>query len=197
MARIDSNDRTVSEDDRIVELLFNRDQQGIVLTEQKYRRYLYTVAYNIIKDREDCEECLNDVYLALWDSVPPHRPCSFKAYLTTLVRRAATDVYRKKKRLRRVPDEMESSLSELEFLLSSKDTPESRMESALLSDALNRFLSTVSKEERILFISRYYLCMSFSAISEATGIPKTSLRKKAELLKEKLKEYLKQEGMII
>ena len=197
MTKTSSAENPELTDGEIVELLFTRNQQAIAATEQKYRRYLYTVAYHIVNDQGDSEECLNDVYLALWDSIPPHRPHSLKAYLTTLTRRSATDIYRKRKRDRRVPDEMESSLTELEFLLCSDDSTEKGLDRTLLSEALNRFLANLSKEDRSLFICRYYLCMSVEEIAKATKSSRSRTYRLLEEIRKKLKEQLKKEGFYI
>ena len=184
-------------DQEIIELFFARDQGALDATAQRYRRFLYTISYNIVKDRQDSEECLNDVYLALWETIPPNRPNSFKAYLIALTCRIATDRYRMRKRQKRVPDEMASSLSELEFLLCSPDSPERTFETKLLTEALDRFLKELDSEDRALFVSRYYLCMSGDSIARAKDLSKTKVCKKLERIKNELKKQLETEGFLL
>ena len=84
------------EDNRILDLYWRRDETAIDQTEKKYGKYLLTVAYNILADREDSKESVNDTYLAAWDSIPPHRPDAFCAYLSKLTRRISIDFFRKR-----------------------------------------------------------------------------------------------------
>ena len=89
------------------------DERAIAETDRKYRGYLHTVAWNIVKDEQDCEECLNDTYLKTWNSIPPQRPNCLKAFLTKITRTIAIDRYRRERRQKRVPSECTLSLAEL------------------------------------------------------------------------------------
>ena len=94
---MDIQDNTVSntpiDDQKIIDLYWARNERAIIETERKYKKYLYTVAYNIVRNRLDCEECLNDTYLGAWNSIPPTRPNSLKAYLTVIMRRISINRY--------------------------------------------------------------------------------------------------------
>ena len=102
------------DDGQIVELYWERDEKAIEETDFKYEKYLFSIAYNVIHDRLDSEECLNDTYLNAWNSMPPTKPNVLKAFLTTITRRIAIKRYHRKLRQNVIPSEMTISLSELE-----------------------------------------------------------------------------------
>ena len=81
------------DDEKIVELYFRRDEKAIEETDFKYKKYLFSIAYNVLHDQLDCEECLNDTYLGAWNAMPPSRPHVLKAFLTTITRRLAMKRY--------------------------------------------------------------------------------------------------------
>ncbi len=100
-------------DEAVIERFFARDEQAIRDIEQKYGVYLRRLSYRILHDREDCEECVNDTCLALWNAIPPARPASLGAFVTAVARRIAVEKYRTRTRQKRVPSELTVSLDEL------------------------------------------------------------------------------------
>ena len=106
--------KSVMNDGDIIELYFLRDERAISETDAKYGKYLFSVAYNVVHDRLDCEECLNDTYLDAWNAMPPERPAVLKAFLAIIMRRRAIDRYKAEKRKKRIPSELTVSLSELD-----------------------------------------------------------------------------------
>ncbi|MBQ5361746.1 MAG: RNA polymerase subunit sigma-70, partial [Clostridia bacterium] len=90
-------------DDEIVELYWQRDETAIRATDAKYKKHLMAIAYNIVHDARDCEECLNDTYLGAWNAIPPARPTALRAFLTTLMRRIAINRYYSNQRGSQVP----------------------------------------------------------------------------------------------
>ena len=113
--------RAPIDDEKIVELYWARDEKAIDETDFKYRKYLFSIAYNVLHDKLDCEECLNDTYLGAWNAIPPTRPNVLKAFLTTIVRRIAIKRYHSALRKKAVPSEMTVSLSELEDFVSGDE----------------------------------------------------------------------------
>ncbi len=194
MARIPIVEEHSDPDDHIVELFFNRDQQAIVFTDEKYRRYLFSVAFHIVGNRSDCEECINDTYLALWNAIPPHVPVSFKAFLTSIIRKKATDLYRKKKRQKRIPVEMSDSLTDLERTLFIDNSPDIVLEKQELIATLNRFLKTLPPDDRALFVGRYYLCLSIEELAKGQKTPNYKIYNQLNSIKMRLMDQLKKEG---
>ena len=103
-------------DEEIVDLYWQRDEQAISQTRQKYGRYLFTIAHNILHDPRDSEESVSDTYLRAWKSMPPHRPQALPPFLAKITRAAAIDRFRTRKRFKRQSSEYACSLSELEEL---------------------------------------------------------------------------------
>ena len=184
---------TVS-DDAIIALYWNRDEAAIAETDRKYRGYLHTVAWNIVKDEQDCEECLNDTYLKTWNSIPPQRPSCLKAFLTKITRSIAIDRYRRERRQKRVPSECTLSLSELAETLCG-DSPEAEYESALVGRIINDYLRTLSERDMCLFVSRYFCSDSLTTIAERTGMSESGVKKALLRLREGLRERLEKEGI--
>ena len=181
-------------DEAIIALYWNRDEAAIVETDRKYRGYLHTVAWNIVKDAPDCEECLNDTYLKTWNSIPPQRPNCLKAFLTKITRTIAIDRYRRERRQKRIPSECTLSLSELAETLCG-DTPEAEYETALVGKIINEYLRTLSERDMCLFVSRYFCSDSLPAIAERTGMSESGVKKALLRLREGLRERLEKEGI--
>ena len=181
-------------DEAIIALYWNRDEAAIVETDRKYRGYLHTVAWNIVKDEQDCEECLNDTYLKTWNSIPPQRPNCLKAFLTKITRSIAIDRYRRERRQKRIPSECTLSLSELAETLCG-DTPEAEYETALVGKIINEYLRTLSERDMCLFVSRYFCSDSLPAIAERTGMSESEVKKALLRLREGLRERLEKEGI--
>ncbi len=137
-------------DEEIVALYWERNETAIAETDCKYGRHLYTVAYNLLRDSQDCEECRNDTYLKAWNTIPPQRPTVLQAYLTKIIRGISTDRYRERTRQKRVPSELTISPEELSEVLSAPNNADS------LSEALTGFLEGLTKRRRLIFVCRYY-----------------------------------------
>lgn len=180
-------------DEQIVELYWQRNENAIAETAEKYEKYLSKVAYNILGNSEDSRECVNDTYLKAWNSIPPHKPERLLAYLSKITRAAAIDVFRKKNSAKRGASEYAISISELEDSFSEGDTPENEVEARLLQKAINDFLRTLPEEERWAFIGRYYF---FDSLKEVAAYCKMSQGKVKSMLfrtRKKLRAYLEKE----
>ena len=104
----------IVDDEEIIELYWKRDEQAISQTDKKYRRYLFTIAYNILHDNMDCDECLNDTYLKTWNKIPPTRPRILQLFLSKITRDVSVDKYRENNLTRKIPSELMLSLDELD-----------------------------------------------------------------------------------
>ena len=181
-------------DEKIVELYFLRNESAISETSKKYERYLIKIALNILADAEDAKECVNDAYLAAWNSIPPNEPSVLSAYLRKLVRRIAIDKYRLKSREKRIPSEYTDTLEELDEYICSKETTESEYETKLLADAINSFLKELPEDARNLFIGRYYFNDPFKEVCAYCNIRESKAKNIIFRTKKALKTYLKKEG---
>ena len=182
------------EDEAIVSLYWDRDERAIRETEEKYDRYLTKIAYNILNDREDSRESVNDTYLAAWDSMPPHRPGCLSAYLAKLTRRISIDRFRYRTRDKRAGSEYAISLSELGDCVSGGNTTEEIVNVKLLADSIGIFLRLQNKEARTAFIARYYFLDSIRDISHSTGMTESKVKSLLHRTRIALKKYLEEEG---
>ena len=180
-------------DEEIVRLLFARDEAALGAVQKKYGKLCLSVAMNILGDRQDAEECLNDTLLALWRLVPPEKPPQLAPYLAGITRiRALKRLEYKTAECRNgIPTPLEE-LSEL--LPDSSFTEES--DGALL-EAIESFLRAERASARRIFIKRYFAFMSYSQIAAAEGCGEAKVKSQLHRTRERLREYLRKEGFVI
>lgn len=188
--------KSLMSDGEIIELYFRRDERAISETDAKYGKYLFSVAYNVVHDRLDCEECLNDTYLDAWNAMPPERPAVLKAFLAIIMRRRAIDRYKAEKRKKRIPSELTVSLSELEFALSD-DTPQSELDAIELSDAISAFVRSLPERRAYIFMSRYYAARPIREIANKLCVSESTVNKELALIRQNLRKMLESEGYFI
>ena len=191
-----STSRPYLSDEEIVELYWQREECAIAQTDQKYGAYLTSVAYRIVEDRLDCEECLNDTYMGAWNAIPPARPTALKAFLATIMRRIAVNRYHKNRRKKTVPSEMTVSLAELEELWGDGGSVERDYDTARLGEVISNFISSLSQRERFVFMSRYYMVTPIDEIANALSLSRSSVNKELASIRSKLRDTLEKEGYL-
>lgn len=182
------------DDEQIVELFWKRDESAIGESEKKFGRYLYKIAYGVLSDPEDAKESVNDAYMRAWNSIPPSKPAVLSTYLGKLTRRSSIDLYRKRECSKRKDSEYSVSLEELEECVSSGNVTESEVDMTLLTEAIDRYLMSLPKRKRLLFVRRYYY---FDSLADAASYCGMSVSGAASLLcrmRSGLKNHLKKEG---
>ena len=184
------------EDQRIVELYWERSEQALRETQAKYANYCYAIAYNILGNREDSEESLNDTYLEAWNSMPPHRPTFLSTFLGKITRRISIDKLRHRNAEKRGGGNLTLALEELEDCLSARDDLQKELEIQILADAINRFLESLSDTERRVFLCRYWYVDSIESISEQFGFGQSKVKSMLRRTREKLKKQLLKEELI-
>ena len=183
-------------DDQIILLLQKRDEEGIRQICGKYGASCRAVAYRILGKQEDAEECFSDALLMIWNRIPPDLPENLQAYLITLVRRCAIDRLRTDTRQKRGGAHFAESLDELAEILPSSEYVESEVKKRELIRALNSFLSTLKPEVRHLLMQRYYFAMPLQAIADRNGMHLSSVKMTLLRTRNKLRDYLKKEGLL-
>ena len=183
-------------DDEIVKLFWDRDEQAIAESKDRYAKYCLYIAENVLHDRQDSEECLNDVLLAAWKSIPPESPVNLKTYLGKLTRETAIDRLRKRCARRRIPAGMIASLDELEEVVGENDV-DSAVQAEELSRLISIFLRSVREEERNVFLRRYWYFDSVKEIQKRYGYGKSKVLVMLKRTRDKLSEYLKKEGYFL
>ena len=181
-------------DQDIVNLYWDRNEDAIRQTQMKYGAYLAKVSYNILADYEDCKECVNDTYLAAWNSMPTNRPSNLATYLGKITRQITIDLFRKKNRTKRYASEYAISLDELGDSFSDGTTPEQELDAKLLIEAINRFLRTLPIDARNTFIGRYYFFDSLKEVAAYCGMSESRVKSMLYRTRQSLKVYLEKEG---
>ena len=183
------------EDQGIIALFFERSEQAIEETDKKYGGYCYSIAYNILFNREDSEECVSDTYLAAWNTIPPRRPNFLNAFLAQMTRHISIDRWRKRSAKKRGGGEIFLALEELEDCVDSSST-ETEYEKKELSRVLNQFLSSLPETERNVFLCRYWYLDSIQTISEVSGFSQSKVTSMLQRLRGKLRKKLSEEGYV-
>ena len=181
-------------DAEIVDLYWQRGEKAIQETTRKYGAYLSKIAYNILSDLEDSHECVNDTYLAAWNSMPVHRPSVLSAYLGKITRQISIDVFRKRNSLKRYASEYALSLSELEDNFADNDMLEQACDAKMLDAAVNAFVRALPENARRVFIGRYYFFDPVKKVAAYCGISEANVKSILFRTRRKLKEYLEKEG---
>lgn len=181
-------------DEEIVELYWKRDESAINATEIRYGNYLFKIAYNILSDREDSMESVNDTYLRAWYSMPPHRPRILSTYLGKITRELSIDILRKRNRLKRKDSQYAISLSELEECVSTGESTENQIELTLLAEAINTYLRGISPAARKLFVGRYYFMDSLKEVASYCQMTEARAKSILHRTRIRLKDYLRKEG---
>ena len=184
-------------DSQIVALFFDRDQRAIEETDAKYGHYCYAIVHSILQFKEDSEEAVSDTYLALWHAIPPHKPAVLRTFLGKIARRTALKQWEKNRAEKRGGGEVALALEELSEYLSDGDTPETAMETAELTQILNRFLQELPKEERQIFVCRYWYLDPIADIAKRFGFSESKVKSKLSRTRMKLRAALTKEGITL
>lgn len=189
--------RTPMDDDKIVELYWGRNEKAIEETDFKYKKYLFSIAYNVVYDRLDCEECLNDTYLGAWNAIPPTKPSVLKAFLTTITRRIAIKRYHSNLKQSVIPSEMTVSLSELEDFVAGDGDVDSEFDAERLGRVISDFVRSLSERRQFIFMSRYYVSDPIDTIASDLSLSRSMVNKELAAIRSALKEKLESEGYSI
>lgn len=182
-------------DEDIIELYWKRNEDAIKETDKKYGKYLFTIAYNIIHNHQDSEECLNDTYLGTWERIPPARPTVFQVFLSRIMRNIAINRQKRNVAGKRIPQGMILPLEELEESVQTDMSVEDEIAVRALAAVLNRFLSKLSERDEFIFVCRYYYCDPVKHIAAMLQIGEATVFRSLAKMKESLKELLEKEGI--
>ena len=182
------------DDRKIVGLYLKRDEKAISETSSKYGKYLYCISFRIVSDEQDAEECVNDTYISIWNSIPPHRPANLSTFSGKIVRRISIDLIRKKNAQKRGGNEIFLALDELDECVSGSEDVPSEAEKHELKKLIDKFLSALSSDERQVFMLRYWYLSPVSEISEKTGFSESKIKSMLNRTRNKLRTLLEKEG---
>lgn len=183
------------EDSQILDLYFARNEEAIHYTQLAYGQRLHRLANNIVKNAQDSEESVSDTYLKAWQTIPPQRPGRLFAYLAKICRNFALNRLDWKKAAKRNA-EVVSLASEMELCIpdSRRDT---EMEARELGAILDKFLRTLTPENQMVFLRRYWYVDTISEIAQRYGISESAVNMRLNRTRNKLRDYLKKEGIFV
>ena len=185
------------DDSKIIELYMDRSEQAISETARKYGRYCHYIAYNILHNDEDSEECVNDTYLRTWNSIPPKRPNKLQTFLGKITRNLSLNKYEKQSAEKRGSGQIPLILDELTECIPADRNSETLVEDMVIKETLDRFLENLSADARKIFVRRYWYMSSVKEIEEEYGLSESKVTVTLFRTRQKLKTVLEKEGIAL
>lgn len=184
------------DDNEIIDLYWSRDQAAIEETDKKYGSNCHRIANDILSSLEDSEECVDDTYMAAWNSIPPQRPLHLSAYLYRIVRNFCFIRLRELHAQKRGGGKLDLILDELEECVEAPSSVEKEYEAKELTEEIEKFLHSLSKDDRRIFVHRYWLTLPSKDIASRLGFKESKVNTSLHRSRIKLREHLLKEGMI-
>lgn len=183
------------EDSKIVDLYWRRSEEAIPETAAKFGSYCHIIAYNILSDEQDAEECVNDTWFKAWNSMPTHRPTLLAPYLAKLTRWLSLTRLRERNALRRGGGEVPLVLDELSEVIPDNMDPEKQVEMKELVAALLKFVAGLDDVEAQIFLARCWYMTGVKEIAEKFDTTPSKVSTTLHRTRRKLQKYLKEEGL--
>lgn len=186
-------------DDHIIDMFFDRDQNSIEELRKKYENRLTRISMNFLNNKQDAEECVSDTLLKAWQNIPPQRPEILSAYLSKITRNISLNKLKAKNTQKRGSGEYTAVIDELEYAIPTfkSNTPEEIYEANQTTKAINDFLLMVKKNERIVFVLRYFYGESLGDIADRFNYSESKTKSLLFRIRKKLKAYLEKEGVLL
>lgn len=181
------------DDERIVELFWERSEDAIRETKNKYGSYCRSIAFNILANEQDAEECENDTYLKAWEAMPPHRPARLSSFIGRITRNVALNRYNHDRAQKRSPG-TEVVYGELAELVSDSEADDA-VETAELGRVIDGFLASLPRETRIVFVQRYWYLCPIKDIAKNRGLTESNVKVILMRTRKKLQKHLEKEGI--
>lgn len=185
------------DDADIVQLYWDRNEKAISVTAQKYGKYCSFIAMNILGNKEDADECVNDAYLRAWNSIPPNKPAVLSTFIGKLTRYLSINKYNYNHTSKRGGHSISVVLDELCEIVSDNNTVEQEFDSKELLNELNTFLSTLPAEKRNIFVCRYWYFESISDIAKRFNIKENNVYVILQRIRKQLHDYLTERGYVL
>lgn len=182
------------EDKDIIRLYLERSEEAINQTALKYSALLSRIAFGILRSREDAEECVSDTYMRAWNSIPPSQPKRLSAFLGKITRNLSLNRYSQLTAQKRGGGSKELALEELEECIPAAGDVQREVEDTELAELINSFLDRLSRENRIIFMRRYWYFCTISEIAEDMHASESKVKMSLSRTRKKLKQYLEKKG---
>lgn len=183
------------EDKQIVDLFWERSESAISETQRKYGKYCYFIAHNILYNIEDSEECVNDTYMRAWNSMPQQRPSVLKTFLGKITRNLALNRYKALSANKRNYGQVPLALDELQECIPGEDNTANIVNDLALTEIFNRFLASLSEEQRRIFMRRYWYLSSIKEIADEYSVGESKVKMTLMRSRNELKTLLETEGI--
>lgn len=190
-----TEENNIIADEQIIELYWSRNERAIKETDIKYGKWLFRIAYNILNDICDSEECQNDTYLGIWNTIPPTRPAVFIAFITQIMRNTAINRYKAKRSKKNIPTEYTVTIDELYNILQSENSVIEGYEAKELGRMISSYIKELSDKEQYIFVGRYYMADSVKTIAKELGLTESAVYKSLDKIKKELKNHLERNGV--
>ena len=184
------------DDEEIIELFFARSEQAVKELDGKYGKVCLQLSYNVLKNRLDAEECVNDSYLGIWNAIPPQRPNPLLAFVCKIVRRYSIKRHRSNTAMKR-QSTYDLALNEIKHCLADPVTVEEAIEAKSLVHIIENFLDALSAENRVIFLRRYWFSDTYSDIAQRIGISEKNVSVRLTRTRKQLREYLLERGVVV
>lgn len=183
-------------DERIIELFFERSEQAIKELDNKYGKTFHKVSLNILNNEQDAEECVNDAYLGAWNAIPPAKPNPLVTFVCKIVRNISLKRYEKNTAQKR-NSFYDIAIAELDECLASQTTIEDEIEERELTRIIESFLDSLSKENRVIFLRRYWFSDSYADIAKQVGLTEKNVSVRLSRIRNELRKYLTERGVLV
>ena len=183
-------------DERIIELFFERSEQAIKELDEKYGRVCHKVSYNILNNQQDAEECVNDAYLGTWNAIPPAKPDPLLAFVCKIVRNISLKRYEQNTAAKR-NSHYDVAMEELEDCLASTTTIEQEIAERELTEIIESFLDSLSTENRVIFLRRYWFSDTYADIAKQVGLTEKNVSVRLTRIRKELREYLLEREVLL
>lgn len=185
------------DDEKIIALFMERSEQAITETSQKYGRYCHYIAYQILRNDEDSEECVNDTYLRAWHAIPPKHPNRLQTFLGKITRHLSLNKLEKQSAQKRGGGQKEAILHELTQCLPAQEDTACAVDGMVIREVLDRFLEGLPDETRKLFVRRYWYMSPIREIAKDYSLSESKVTVTLFRTREKLKTAFEKEGIIL
>lgn len=184
------------EDEAIVELFFARSEKAIKELDLKYGKVCRKISSNILHSPQDAEECINDAYLGVWNTIPPERPNPLLAFICKIVRNLSIMRYHRNTAMKR-NSYYDVAIEELESSLASPVTVEKEVETCELTHIIDSFLGTLTQENRVIFMRRYWFSDTYTDIAERVGLTEKNVSVRLTRIRKQMRDYLAEREVLV
>ena len=154
------------------------------------------ISYNILNNRQDAEECVNDAYLGTWNAIPPQRPNPLLTFVCKIVRNLSIMRYRANKAMKR-NSTYDVSMNEIEECIAAPEDVEKALDAKALARMIEGFLDTLTEENRVIFMRRYWFSDTYAQIAERVGMTEKNVSVRLTRVRKQMREYLTEREVLV